>query len=213
MFLQMLETDPLYYFTVVFVVVVSIVLHELGHAYAAIWEGDPTPEEHGHLTANPMVHMGPMALIMLAVFGIAWGLTPVNPRNFRHGRKGEALVSFAGPAVNLVLLVVGAVGWTLASLAWGANPEPGQSNVLLLLRMLAVMNGVLFLLNMLPIPPLDGFTVLSSLSGAFRRVSAQVERYAMILFLAVFFLGAPYLFEGARWLTDGIASVVAAVAG
>ena len=147
--------DPSYYFTVVAVVVGSVVLHELGHALAATWEGDPTPRQRGHLTWNPVVHMGWLSLALAAVIGIAWGLCPVNPSYFRHRRWGEVLVAFAGPAVNLSLAVVSALvlmfvlrsdsGGVLREFWWVA----------------LFFNVALFILNMIPVPPLDGFTVAS----------------------------------------------------
>ena len=67
-------------------VIFSICLHELGHGVAAIWEGDDTPIRTGHMTWNPLVHMGGMSLLIFALVGFAWGLMPVNPGNFRHRR-------------------------------------------------------------------------------------------------------------------------------
>ena len=73
----------LYFGCVVVTVIISIVLHELAHGWAAIWQGDDTPRQMGHMTADPMVHMGGFSLLMLALVGIAFGAMPVNPRNFR----------------------------------------------------------------------------------------------------------------------------------
>ena len=90
----------------IFWVIVSICLHELGHGWAAIWEGDDTPRQTGHMTINPMVHMGGYSIIAFLLLGFAWGLMPVNPGNFRHRRWGDAIVAVAGPAVNLILAVI-----------------------------------------------------------------------------------------------------------
>ena len=86
--------DPetqLYFGCVIFTVVISIVLHELAHGWAAIWQGDDTPKQAGHMTPDPMVHMGGMSLLMLALVGMAFGAMPVNPRNFRS-RYGDCLL-------------------------------------------------------------------------------------------------------------------------
>ena len=85
---------------------VSICLHELGHGVAALWEEDDTPVRTGHMTFDPMVHMGGTSLIVFALFGIAWGQMPVNPLRFRHRRMGEVIVAAAGPLVNLLLAAV-----------------------------------------------------------------------------------------------------------
>ena len=90
------------------VTVGSIVLHEQSHALAPRGEGDPTPRMLGHLTWNPVVHMGWLSLGLVCLGGDRLGATPVNRRNFRHRRWGDALVSGAGPAVNLFLALVGA---------------------------------------------------------------------------------------------------------
>jgi Zn-dependent protease len=155
-FIDLLFQDPVRYATIVGVVIGSIVLHELGHAMAATWEGDATPRIRGHLTWNPVVHMGWFSIGLAAVIGIAWGATPVTPAFFRHRRWGEVIVSFAGPAVNLVLAVVAALVLTFVRM--GDAP----AFVALFWRVALFYNLALFLLNMIPVPPLDGFSILSS---------------------------------------------------
>ena len=112
--------DPasqLFFGCVVVTVIISIVLHELAHGWAAIWQGDDTPRQMGHMTADPMVHMGGFSILMLVLVGMAFGLMPVNPRNFRS-RYGDALVSAAGPAMNFLLAFIALtalVVWVKAS--------------------------------------------------------------------------------------------------
>ena len=90
----------------VFWVIFSICLHELAHGWAAIWQGDRTPRETGHMTMNPMVHMGGASLIVFALVGIAWGLMPTDPSRYRWGRRGRIAVAAAGPLMNLLIAVV-----------------------------------------------------------------------------------------------------------
>ena len=97
------------------VVVFSVCLHEYAHARAALWQGDATAAEQGHLTLNPLKQMGPMSLIMLLIIGIAWGAVPVNPGRMRH-RYSDALVSFAGPATNLALFLVSSLLFAFSAL-------------------------------------------------------------------------------------------------
>jgi Zn-dependent protease len=146
--------DPVYYGAVVCVSVLSIVLHELGHALAATWEGDPTPKIRGHLTWDPRVHMGWTSIILLLVAGLGWGSTPVSRQHFRHRRWGEAIVSFAGPAVNLLLVLVGAVALVFSAHAGAPH------FIRLFWAVMTQWNIVLFLFNMIPVPPFDGFGVL-----------------------------------------------------
>ena len=105
LFFNNIPDDPVYYFTVVICVTLSIVLHELGHGFAAIQQGDDTPIATGHMTWTPLVHMGPMGLGLLCVVGIAFGVMPVNPRRFRDP-FGDAFVAAAGPLVNGVLAIL-----------------------------------------------------------------------------------------------------------
>ena len=90
-------------------VVISITLHELGHGAAALWQGDETPRLLGHMTLDPRAHMPPISWGLLLLVGIAYGLMPVNPSRFRS-KHGDALVAFAGPAVNLILAALAAPG-------------------------------------------------------------------------------------------------------
>ncbi len=156
----------------IFWVIASICLHELGHGVAAIWEGDDTPRRTGHMTWNPMVHMGGLSIALFLLVGFAYGLMPVDPRNFRHGRRGDALVAAAGPAVNLIL---GAVLLTSAGLVSGVllnqdSPPMWATNIQLFLATGGWLNLVLLALNLLPIPPLDGSRILASFSDPYARL-------------------------------------------
>lgn len=197
MFIQELVDDPVRYLSTVIVVMLSVVLHELGHGVAAYWEGDTTGRDQGHFTLNPMVHMGGFSLVMLFVFGLTWGSMPVDSARFRHGRMGDALVSFAGPAVNLVLMVLfSLVGvlWSTSASSVTANPIL-QENLQQFFLLGAILNAGLFLLNLVPLPPLDGYTVATALSAGFRRAAPFIERNGMGLFLLLFFFGAGVIFR------------------
>ena len=197
MFISLAKTNPVYYVSWVFTVVVSIVLHELGHGVAALRQGDDTPRTSGHMTLSPLVHMGPLSLVLLFVIGIAWGQMPVNPSRFRS-RHGDAIVSAAGPAVNLVLALI---GLTVLGLWLRIAPTNLPENLFTFLWVFGTANLVLCLLNLLPVPPLDGSHVLASYSPPFRRLMSDANNQGMFLvaFVGVF-LGARYLFQAADWL-------------
>src|SRR5262245_39838763 len=99
------NAGPIHLLAWVFWVIFSIVLHELAHGWTAIRCGDRTPIETGHMTWNPVVHMGQASLVMFALVGIAWGAMPINPANFR-GRYDNARVALAGPSMNVLLFVI-----------------------------------------------------------------------------------------------------------
>jgi Zn-dependent protease len=170
-------------------VVFSICCHEYFHARVALWQGDSTAADQGHLTINPMKQMGLFAIIMLMVIGISWGQVPVNPSRMRH-RYSNALVSFAGPFMNLALFLAFAIG---ASFVAMFNPHVAHSSggpefgAMMLLSLGAALNIVLFIFNMLPIPILDGFNVFSYFFPGIHNVNPELKNgISIVLFIVVF---------------------------
>ena len=166
----------------IFWVIASITLHELAHGWAAIWQGDDTPRIRGHMTADPLTHMGGASLVMLALVGIAWGMMPVNPARFRS-RHGDAMVSAAGPLMNIALALTG-----LTILAvWRKVGDPGVDGMAgklqVFLFVMGQYNIVLAMLNMVPVPPLDGSTVLGSFAPAYRRMLDRMPNPEMLFFM------------------------------
>ncbi len=168
------ETQGLpYLFSWIFWVLLSITLHELAHGWAAIWEGDRTPIETGHMSANPIVHMGGLSLVVFALIGFAWGMMPVRPWNFRHRRWGEAIVAFAGPAMNLFIAFASltALGiWMRLDPAIhsGTGVADWQLHLKHFLWLGGWLNLVLCTLNLIPVPPLDGSRILAACSQTIR---------------------------------------------
>ncbi len=103
MLFETLLTNPIFFLRTILIVVISITLHELAHGFVALSQGDDTPKRTGHLTLNPVVHMGWESIIFLCLAGIAWGQMPINPARFRHKKISNILVSAAGPILNLCL--------------------------------------------------------------------------------------------------------------
>ena len=174
----------LFFGCVVVTVIISIVLHELAHGWAAIWQGDDTPRQMGHMTPNPMVHMGGMPLLMLAVVGMAFGAMPVNPQNFRS-RYGDALVSAAGPAMNFLLALVSLIVLALWLKQSGIAPDGPAKNGQLFLTVFCSINIALGIFNLLPVPPLDGSAILGNFVPAYRRLMDSLGN-PMILFFILF---------------------------
>jgi Zn-dependent protease len=160
----------------VFWIIVSICLHELGHGFAALSCGDDTPRTSGHMTLSPLVHMGWVSLLVFAAVGFTWGAMPVNPSRFR-GRYDDAKVAFAGPMVNLLLaglLIVLTALWTAgAGGGWTSAPlaSPGVlREVFVFLSVGAVLNRASAILNLAPLPPLDGSRIVASFVPPMRRL-------------------------------------------
>ncbi len=158
MFIETLFTQPIYFFRIIIIVIFSITLHELAHGWAAMSQGDNTPQKTGHLTLNPVVHMGKESIIFLCLMGIAWGQMPVNPSKFRSRKLGNILVSAAGPLSNLTLGIIFILVMKLL-----ANLNFSALFSIEFLYLAARINLMLFLFNLLPIPPLDGFHVFSEI--------------------------------------------------
>jgi len=190
-------------------VIGSIVLHELAHGWAALRFGDPTPRETGHMTLNPLVHMGQMSLIMFALVGIAWGAMPINPSRMR-GRYAPVLVALAGPMMNVLLfalaVVLTAVWIGLVKGAWGVTPvrNPLAENCFLFLYRGVVLNIALAIFNMLPVPPLDGFRILSGLVPAIDRLwrSEGAQSAAAVLFIMLFFFAGDIIWPAGYAAAD-----------
>lgn len=181
LFINYLFRDPQFFFTWLVFVIFSICCHEFMHAYVALKQGDSTAADAGHLTLNPLKQMGLFSLIMLAVAGIAWGAVPVRPYLMRH-RHSDALVAFAGPATNFALYLVFGVLCFLTAI-FSDNEYPVE-----MLQLASLLNIVLFLLNLLPIPGLDGWTILRSFVPRIGELSSELMNgIFFILFFLVFF--------------------------
>ena len=185
---------------VAIMLLVGFPVHEFSHALAAYRLGDGTAKLFGRLTLNPVAHFVPVGGVLLAVtflgsaasggaFGFGWAKpTPVNPMNLRYGRRGEAIVAAAGPISNLVLAVAAAIPLRYLY----ANPELAVQAGLLfeILSLFVLINLVLMLFNLIPIPPLDGSKVLFAVLD--RRAEYQVrpilERYGFFILIFLFFL-------------------------
>jgi len=183
MFLSNLFTNPAYFVNVVVIVIISITVHEFFHALAALWQGDDTAARAGRLSLNPLVHMGQTSIIMLILLGIAWGETPVNRSRLKYSFS-PAIVSFAGPFANLLLLMLGVwIGlifqkWHIGGFMADAVPP--------FCYLVALFNGFLFLLNMLPLPPLDGFGVLETFAPPLRRYAVSLSQYGFLILVVLF---------------------------
>lgn len=191
-------------FVGLFVLVVSVALHEFGHAIMAHRLGDDTPSRQGRVTLNPLAHADPIGTILLPVMGgiygaaggsvggFGWG-KPVQwqPSRIRRGIKmstANILVSIAGPGMNLILATLIALTHTI--LLWqGVLPavEPGDKiSVQHILFFAATTNFVLFFFNLLPVPPLDGGHIAQAfLPYKHRSKFDEVARYGPFIILAI----------------------------
>jgi Zn-dependent protease len=183
------------------VLIASLSVHEAAHAWAADQLGDPTARHLGRLSLNPAVHVDPIGTLLFPLIAIATRLpiigwakpVPVDPRFLKHPKRDFALIAAAGPASNLVMAVVGAV--VFAMLPAVSPGDIAARTVLTPLYRFAdsfvVINVILALFNMIPVPPLDGGNVLLGvLPPAGARVIEWLRPYGFMILYALMLTGA-----------------------
>lgn len=164
MLIQLLYTNPLLFLLLAVAFAISISWHEFSHVFSAYLQGDNTGKDMGRLSLNPLRHLDPVGSLLLLFVPFGWGKpAPYNPYNLRNQRYGPLFVALAGPFSNLILLIV--FGAALHFLA----PSFGASNALIMfLQMLVALNTVLMVFNLIPVPPLDGSSIIQAILGPTR---------------------------------------------
>jgi Zn-dependent protease len=239
-FLDLLQGSPqaflVFLGALVTALLIGITFHEFSHAFAADSLGDPTPRYRGRLTLNPLAHLHPLGTFMLFVAFFGWGKpVPVNPNLMRSTspKTGMAMVAAAGPISNLVVagiagvpMKLGVVDWHTPFFAWGQSSEYvewvvapwGISDYLgLYLSSIIILGIILALFNLMPLWPLDGFSVAVGILP--RDLSLEMERLRVwgpgILLLVL--LGIPILtgwnpfFELLEPAVNGVTSLLTGV--
>jgi Zn-dependent protease len=183
---------------VLFVILIaSLTFHEAAHAWTANWLGDPTARLLGRLTLNPAVHIDPIGTILFPLIAMTTGApligwakpVPVDMRHLRDPKRDFAIVALAGPISNLLLASAGAI---VIAVMFGEDRSPLREGELLAeaLFRFVLINVLLAVFNMIPIPPLDGGNVLIGILP--RRMSAVVEQlrsYGFLLLYALLLTG------------------------
>ncbi|MBE3075416.1 MAG: site-2 protease family protein [Actinobacteria bacterium] len=167
--------------------VLAITIHEASHALVATLLGEPLPKTQGRLTLNPLRHLDPFGSILLIIYGFGWGKPVyVDGRYFRGNPvRSMALVSLAGPLSNLLLAGLQAVGLRIAPQALLGAPEL----FLAIYTYTILVNIVLAVFNMIPLPPLDGFSILMGvLPTRLASKLGPLYRYGPVILLALFIL-------------------------
>lgn len=156
-------------------VFVMLPVHELAHAGVATLLGDNTPRWHGRLTLNPLRHLDPIGTPMLVLFGIGYAkAVPVNSRNFSNVKRGMLLTSLAGPLSNVLMALISLLLYRIIR-SFSMSIAVINAAFILLVEVFTVVNLNLAVFNLLPLPPLDGFRIFSSILPG--RWVFQLERY------------------------------------
>ena len=164
---------------------IALTIHEYAHARVAVWLGDDTPKVMGRLTLNPIAHLDPFGLIMLWLFKFGWAKpVPINPNNFKNWRKGEILVSLAGPGANIIMAFLAAIIYGIL-----AKMQLLSGNVDTVLKLTYSYNIIFAVFNLIPLPPLDGSKVLMNLlPGRQANMFEKIEPYAPFILLGLVYL-------------------------
>lgn len=173
-------------------ILISLTLHEMMHAYAALKLGDSTAQDEGRISLNPLAHIDPFMTVILPVITlISFGVpvlaakpVPFNPDRVKYDDYGAALVALAGPITNLLLAVLGAAIMHLTL---------GSPAILNALNIFVILNIGLFVFNMIPIPPLDGSRVLYAFApDSVRTFMEQIEQYGIFLIFGLVLFVKPF---------------------
>ena len=207
----------------------SLSFHEAAHAFAANKMGDPTAKNLGRLTMNPMKHLDPVGFGAMLLLGIGWAKpVPVFARRFKNPRNGMMITSLAGPLSNVLLALIGAIGFVVMNLimfdSWigfGSffheinNQQAldlfGITNIQVIIHgiffIFTWMNATLAVFNMMPVPPLDGSRLaFVLLPDKYYFGMMKYERYIMIGFILLMAIG--WLSPLIGWLSNGLISLL-----
>jgi Zn-dependent protease len=206
--LFLLRDEPQLFVAFVIAVFVGITFHEFSHAAVATLQGDQTARSQGRLTLNPISHLDPLGSIALIVAGFGWGRpVPISPARMRNRRFGAVLVGLAGPAANFVLALVAVIALRVTYPSAGVTFDVDFS--VRLLYALVAVNVILGVFNLLPIPPLDGSTLLSVLLPPSRQNIVQfLNQYGIFLLLGLLILAPNLLTPIFRAITEALYGLV-----
>lgn len=172
--------------------VIGFTVHEFAHAYTAYKFGDPTPKQMGRVTLNPRYHLDVLGTILIFLIGFGWpkGVL-IDRRHFKKPRLMDTIVTAAGPVSNLIIAFIGMLLFYLFqaaglqhSLSYGST-----SAVFMFLSKLIELNMMLFLFNLIPLPPLDGYKIVRNFLPLQLQIKlSQYEQWGAYIFLLIVFI-------------------------
>lgn len=167
-------------------IAVAISVHEFGHAYSAHLLGDDTAKMYGRMTLNPAKHLDIMGLIAMLIVHIGWAKpVPVNPNNFKNYKVGNVIVSLAGVTANIIISIICVI----------IKKHVNMYAITKITSAIIIYNVSFAAFNLLPIPPLDGWGVISSfIPYKYNEIAYKYESMSSIIFLVLIITGAYSIF-------------------
>ncbi|MEF9975256.1 MAG: site-2 protease family protein [Oscillospiraceae bacterium] len=164
------------------VMLLAIPVHESAHALVSSWLGDSTAKDNGRLTLNPMAHFDLLGAMCMILTGFGWARpVPIGANRFKHPKLGMAVSALAGPVSNLLLGYFGYIAYKLTAYTLTGRT---QDILLLFFQTFVLINVMLAVFNLIPVPPLDGSRI--ALAFLPQRMYFSIMRYEKYIFLALF---------------------------
>ncbi len=174
---------------VIIALIVGFTIHEFSHAFVAYKFGDPTAKNQGRLTLNPISHLDPIGTLLIFLAGFGWAKpVPVNRFYFKNPRLSGVLVSVAGPLSNLFIAFLAflLLNFFFSFGLFAGLSYDGARMVEQFFNILISLNIMLFIFNLLPFPPLDGYRIIEDLAPPDVRAKlTQYENYGVLIFLII----------------------------
>ena len=194
-------------------VLIAITFHEFAHGYAAYKLGDDTAKRQGRLSLNPFAHLDPIGTLMLLVAGFGWGKpVEVDPRNYTRKismEKGEAIVSLAGPLMNIILSMIFSLVY--CAIYKFASPtfliSTTGTIIMTIISYTISINVGLGVFNLIPLPPLDGSKIIMPiLTPKVKEFFINNEQIFYIIFILIWITGiaGDIITPAISWITKGV---------
>lgn len=200
---------------VIISLLIAFTIHEFAHASVAYKFGDPTAKNQGRLTLSPLAHLDPIGTLFIFLAGFGWARpVPVNRFYFKKPRLAGILVSIAGPLSNFFLAVIGIIVYMVSVKLGMISIDSGKA-IGSFLNIFISLNIMLFIFNLLPFPPLDGYRIIEDLVPIpVRAKMTQYEGYGIIIFLILVITPLdqytihPLLYDGVPFVVDSVVAIL-----
>lgn len=175
-------------------ILLAISLHEFAHGWVSWRLGDPTPKREGRLTINPLRHLDPVGALCMLLFRMGWAKpVMINPYYYKNKRAGIALVSLAGPLMNILTgaISIFILTWMdISALSGSLKINSAIETIYLILYYFSVLSINLAVFNLIPLPPLDGSKILAAfLPDSVLEWFERYDKYCMIILLVALYFG------------------------